>query len=1572
MEEFLQLAEQPSEDPIENDGFDLSMSSDTMTINHANFTAALTSIAAKRLGDLSTEQTKDKFSYYYQTLLRDQKSIVYNELYNLKNQRELETSQSIINDAVQKGDTELVKDVSDYSYTYDPEKDLFMIEEEFANEVIESGAVDADRQIQLENETFDTSNNVSWTDVTTDILTEKALVTKYMKKYMDRLGWNTIPELILGAIPLYTMNSYSQKIKTGDKNNRFWAGNDLAEQVAKFKTMSISEKAKALKELDDFFDGQNKFKFNTFSLNKIKADSEGQANNLLAMTYFSYLMDFTTLDKNLENIIHGVDIILPVVGGVLSKGAQVLNASRKIGSSLLEGKISTAGVAAGNRASAVNQVIATNEAIRTGKQAKNTDVAAEAADLTAITSLNPLGNLGNTTGISGRLEKELQRVEKISEEIINTDQVKSLDEVKEMREFYRNHIGNEFREKGAQYADILTVKDDGIKEGLRGITYEIFYANEVGEGFASIEDAKKYAELLKLDGATVTTVQEQNTHFIKLTKPIDSMVGKEGKGGYQNFVTPYKDIDTANGMRILLASPTNYIDTSSRLAAAKVLGVKENLTFEAKKFIKIINSVSGKDKEVLGEVLEYGRNFKKWFSPSDLKYRFNLNDKQILAYQATKRMEDVNHIIINSSDYSRKQRLNYKTFKLLNKEAISKGIDENFDAIPLLDIPKPSNKTIYNVSTNKYLDNSSLEKGLTMEEQLAKFKKEGYVFASLEGSKDTEVLSPFQYIIGRSTDLKVNALTFDQVPYVAGGRVEYSGTHFVKQGRIRNSRTSIPILLRSRTHGVGSQTDAIEYTTRMEAGRKIALESLDKNGKLIASASKDSAMSKATGGLYGSVKLYTDYVDIKNLNMPFEVVVDGQELSSVVKKVLEGVNAHPNDLAEVNSIQKMINKHRFGDHKSKRGDRLFGFDGNPAPVINPFEASVNSLTRALELVTIDKWKARNVDKFFKTFGSILEDPKGKSPTNHFLTPVFRKKLSDEEEILKKQANAMRQSYTSILNTPTKVEEGIKNNFIGPIADVFNSMSSKIGLPIKYDTMQNIKDANPIQFVRGMSFNANLGMYNPKQFTIQLQATMLMMSANLNNGPRAAAIMLPMRFMLMSENPQVLGGLTRAIGKIVGFKSEEIQEIYDVIKKSGTWRLQAGSLLEQEEKMFSSASVAQKFLEFGQTPFLESERLNKIGSTIASTLDWKQANPGKKITEEAIDVIRSQSELYLANMNRVDRSSWQKGFMSVPTQFWGYQARALEMMLPEILGGSKHFTSGQKLRMIIAQIGMYGMGGLVGPKYGLRWRDSINEAYKERYGENLSEEFLDTFEGGAIESIFANAIGADISFSHRAGLGLTEGGWAQVFFHLANVDTEELQKIDAAGLSTLGGLHAGLADLIRIVNPADETFGSYEQFVALQTSAQYHFRKNISSYDAHARAYLAFQYKKTFDKQGRVTDSNTTMTEAFLGYFGLDPSNEADIRAMEQALKGEERYKKHVVSLLAKNLNMTLKINTKESWEKYLGLRKFMLGSLEEDERKNINKQVLNKATGGRPSSVQKAYYLKFDVVKSIKDGNLKD
>lgn len=1534
VESFIELNEPPVEDFI-----DLTETATNVPISEVELNAAIATLAAKRIKNLAPDQVKNEHDRYYDLSMRHQDDLIRSELTSLKMNHIYEMSNDVLQQAMLAGDTELVKGITDVNFALNPETEKFsVIEKEAAEEIIDGAAKDSDRALQMQVEPPE--GVLSMEDITSEILAEKLLLTKVIRKYSNKLDLDmkTIGSAAAMLIPGADSAIMSQKIKT--MNNPILTGDDIDEQRAAYQAMSLSEKAETIKRIEEFFDQEA----GKVSLGDI---AQGAGNDLAAMIYFQYLNEFTTFDYVIEQTIPILDALVitkPLIGLVKTIGL-----GAKISQALTMGKVATASIISGNRIAAIDQVHQVREAVKAADIAYDSEVAANAGELLLETQLLPIGELARgQAGISGRLEKELQDIEKITQQITEAQPVPFLDVVErsEVLNVYREQVASQQIDAGVRHLDILKVIDEDITQGVEGIKYHLYYGDINGLGFPTAKVASEYADLLKLDGATVSASKDLNgTYFLEFTKRVSTPAG---------FIQTYKGIDEAGGIRRYLSSPTNMIGITEANLTHLPLAIRENAMVGARELVKYINKLSSSEKVALGEVMESGRNKNVWFEPSTLINTYKLNESQVAAYSSLRRMDDINHVAINGAEYNRKDRIGLKTIELTNIKALQKGLPKEFDAQPLNAIPAPENKSIYNVSTGEYLNTPTVK-------ELETLQKNGYTFLGLEGARETDSLDAIQYIVGKGKDLKVKELDFNQVEYKAGGRVDYENAYFVKQARVRYRGESKPaILLKSRTYGVATKAEADEYVVKMEAARKIVLANDGVN--------VDLQISEATGGLFNKAEDFIDYVGAKNLNNAFEAVQDNQELTEAMVAVAKGASHHPRDLAEANSVQRMIS--RGGDSKSKRGERLDGLNGKTAPVVNPLESASKSLERAIETMSIDTWKARQIEKFTATFGAVLKGDK--SAMGHFMNPEFIDlstipKSSPLQGLLK-QAKVMQKHYASVLNTPTTGDRFFKETFMAPISDILETVSKKIGKPLRDETLTNVANMNPINFVRSLAYHSHLGLFNLKQPAIQIQATALMISANPVNGVKAAFLGMPMRLMLASDNAQTLGALAKSAGKIIGMKGDEVKELYDILQRSGTWRLKSGALAEQELKGLSSSTIFQKFLDYGQAPFLETERYNKIAATMSAAMDWRKANPKATITDDVINQIRAKSEFYTANMNRVDRASYQTGLTSIPFQYWGYQSRAMEMMLPTIAGGSKNFTGAQKLRMAVSQLGLYGVGGATSPRLGLRFRDAFGQMYEEQFKEAASEAFLDTLEGGLIESILANAMGVDVAFGNRGGLGLTSGGWGEVVTNLVTMDFKELQKMDAAGLSVLGKIAPNIYALMKIINPAAEYFGTKEQLTSAIALANKGLRETVSSYSGVERAYIAVQLGMHLDRLGKTTDKNSTTTEVILGLLGLDPSNATDKRAMKEALKGSDSLTKTTTDLLVRQLNIAMKTIDKEDFQiafkRFEETRKFMFSIMNEQQRKRINTQVLSKSRNDTQSII-KRYYREFGVLKDL-------
>jgi len=264
-------------------------------------------------------------------------------------------------------------------------------------------------------------------------------------------------------------------------------------------------------------------------------------------------------------------------------------------------------------------------------------------------------------------------------------------------------------------------------------------------------------------------------------------------------------------------------------------------------------------------------------------------------------------------------------------------------------------------------------------------------------------------------------------------------------------------------------------------------------------------------------------------------------------------------------------------------------------------------------------------------------------------------------------------------------------------------------------------------------------------------------------------------------------------------------------------------------------------------------------------------------------------------------------------------------------------------MTVTQLAMYGVGGATSPKYGLRFRDSFAAMYEENFGTQAPEGVLDTMESGAIESLFANVFDTEIAFSHRAGLGITSGGIAQLFTNVAMLNWEDAGQFDAASLSVIQAAWPDLYNLVSLADPSAETFGTKAQYLSALAIGGSLLRNTISSWSGLERAYLAYEMGMHVDKLGRTVDRDSSGTEIILGTLGLDPGNASDVRAMREALAGRSTIEDAKVKTLTRSLNLAMKTNELKDWDTFRALRKVLLAPLESSERYGLSKRIISNA-----------------------------
>src|SRR5690606_12797419 len=211
---------------------------------------------------------------------------------------------------------------------------------------------------------------------------------------------------------------------------------------------------------------------------------------------------------------------------------------------------------------------------------------------------------------------------------------------------------------------------------------------------------------------------------------------------------------------------------------------------------------------------------------------------------------------------------------------------------------------------------------------------------------------------------------------------------------------------------------------------------------------------------------------------------------------------------------------------------------------------------------------------------------------------------------------------------------------------------------------------------------------PKQFFVQANSLVNVFSIGGIDGLRGGLVYAPFRMAAQAGSPEVLKAIANAVSKTGVMKSDEFLESYRLYIKSGYHIVGKDTAFLDDIRgpELVRSAPGQAFhttLSWGRTPFQEGERIVRIAAWNAAYLEKKKALKGKAISRRDEAEILKRAKDLGANMSRESNAAWQKGYASIFTQFFGYQARLTEQLL------GKKLTRAERLRLFVGLSAVYG-------------------------------------------------------------------------------------------------------------------------------------------------------------------------------------------------------------------------------------------------------------------------------------------
>lgn len=568
-------------------------------------------------------------------------------------------------------------------------------------------------------------------------------------------------------------------------------------------------------------------------------------------------------------------------------------------------------------------------------------------------------------------------------------------------------------------------------------------------------------------------------------------------------------------------------------------------------------------------------------------------------------------------------------------------------------------------------------------------------------------------------DVDRTPLDWKQLDYRPGGHVEYTHEHWVKQ----------PIIRRTKDGRQVYEGDQAVFNQATEAEAKKFAESMD-TARILLKDNKLDELAKylpahlpydidSFSGLFKEITLAdgTKLDPRLSLSDPIRHTVSGRNIVDAHPDIVKGYDKFENQIRSSYNLYGQIDKkftssrdETLGTVRERMGGSRALFELEPSKLIDP----LNTLTRGMANIMrgryLNDYKIQSVETFIQEFGDLFKVEGGlaevrKNPVYYLHNAPWDTQTPDKAR-LAAGMNAQR-AILNLIGTQSELGSNLRWVQESLLNSIYNKAGQKTSDYVAEHLLPATKD--PFSYARNVAFHSKLGLFNPVQLFLQAQTlTHVAAVSGLDNGLRGLSAASLMWRLALTEDKNIIDHFGTMASKL-GWKKEDFLESYAALKKTGLFNVEGEVALRDDvfdPKLFKGAFG--KFLDKGTFFFREGERLTRLTAWNAAYREWKVANPGKALDNQALSSILLRQNTLSVNMTRASSSWWQQGLLSVPTQFFAYQARLMEQFL------GKRLTQAEKARAFLTYSAMYGVPTATGAAtFAWPWYEDMRQSALER-------------------------------------------------------------------------------------------------------------------------------------------------------------------------------------------------------------------------------------------------------------------
>lgn len=1075
-----------------------------------------------------------------------------------------------------------------------------------------------------------------------------------------------------------------------------------------------------------------------------------------------------------------------------------------------------------------------------------------------------------------------------------------------------------------------------------------FIGDRTGEGFDSMQVAYGWgSKVYKLGDKDFNIEQRGAKYFIKVTTPVDetSSAVRAAKTISTEAQTPQGLVHSFFGWLATGNSRVSQAQIKNRILATSA---SQGMVTIMKDMAKDIGVLSKNQRNRLTRIMEdnraaidpatdkpgmFHRNFGELEQAYQRLFGHSATEKEAKAYFSAVQLNDLDYGMRRWAQYRDRARQGIETFQVLDRGTTASGnstfsksqhfLGKVIDKLPVDAAEKhPGTVALHAQGFPARVMNLHEFTDPTNAAELKKLMDEGYKVIQTHNPSRT-VLDKFgpskvNFIITKDFERTslANAPEGLSLPYRPGWHQEYEQGWFIKQSKLTRVEESLVDGTKRVTHHYDGDNTMLGFTTQAEAKRW--LPKIEEARQILAGEKKgilDDFIKAELPMFKNEAKFKSLFEPVKDAKgnvtfegfskeTPFVHTQSGMTSTDIagLKDTLEqkvGSKIQDNIRSPWNLMSE--EQKRFVGQRDaplwtiKEG---MGSEGQPAfslvdaPLIDPLSSLSRGMWDIMRNKYIVDYKTSAVEQWMSEFGHLLKGPVSKEDMwANATTHIHEGSFVDSNAMNFNQLMAAKQSRRALLEFI-----GTKG-VTGSAIDTLKQKAADIiyaGTPIRVSDVINpwllSTTTDPVRLMQGFAFHTSFFM-NAYQ---GIQNAMVMANAIAIGGLKSGfeGFKGGYAFQLLRMNRGEAG--LEAAARVSGWNKEHLKEAYEGFINTGRafvegehdWKADLAG-----PKFFES--VRGTILDKGQFFFREGERLGRTAGWTTAYHEWRAANPSAIFDASAQAKVLARSDDMTANMTRASRAAWQQGIFSIPTQFWAWNARNMELMVGRWQNG---LSMGERARLVGMNSILYGvpLGGLAPSTAGFinAW-DEVRQGLVDR-GWDVNDRTFDSIYSGLTGMAYHLATGRPGNLNETLGIGGSN------LLKDAFSDNKTLYQ----WLTGVSGTR--IADAIGTVKPfARSLVGA----MGLGDGKEYPITakdfvdvaRNVKIADTGVRTYMALQTGKYITKNGLYA-TDMSPTEAWISALtNATPRAATDAKAMQDVAKHQDKAIKEAAKEIKKNV-----------------------------------------------------------------------